>query len=55
MLLRARKYGLVDFKGEMLYQGQDDNKDIYLLKSIDEIRRVVQYSGDPVNMISIVN
>uniref|UniRef100_A0A915BAN5 Costars domain-containing protein n=1 Tax=Parascaris univalens TaxID=6257 RepID=A0A915BAN5_PARUN len=26
MLLRARKYKLVDFEGEMLYQGQDDDK-----------------------------
>ena len=53
MLLRARKYGLVHFEGEMLYQKQDDNKIITLLKPIDEIRKVVQYSGDPVNCISI--
>ncbi|VDM64471.1 unnamed protein product [Angiostrongylus costaricensis] len=26
MLIRARKYGLVDFDGEMLYQRQDDEK-----------------------------
>lgn len=25
LLLRARKYGLVQFEGEMLYQGRDDN------------------------------
>lgn len=25
LLLRARKYGLVKFEGEMLYQGRDDN------------------------------
>ena len=53
MLLRARKYGLVDFKGEMLYQGQDDNKIIRLLKPIEEIRRIVQFSGDPVNCVAI--
>ncbi|XP_015793088.1 actin-binding Rho-activating protein [Tetranychus urticae] len=32
MLLRARKYGFVDFEGEMLYQGQDDNTIIRLIK-----------------------
>ena len=55
MLLRARKYGLVDFKGEMLYQGQDDNAIIKLLKPIDEIRRIVQFSGDPVKCVTIVH
>ena len=25
LLLRARKHGLVQFEGEMLYQGRDDN------------------------------
>uniref|UniRef100_A0AC34QH95 Costars domain-containing protein n=1 Tax=Panagrolaimus sp. JU765 TaxID=591449 RepID=A0AC34QH95_9BILA len=54
MLIIARKYGLVDFQGEMLYQRQDDHKEIRLLKPIDEIRKIVQYSGDPVNCISIV-
>jgi len=53
MLIRARKYGLVDFEGEMLYQKQDDNKEVKLLKSVDEIRKSIEYSGDPVNCIKI--
>ncbi|NXI46019.1 ABRA protein, partial [Galbula dea] len=32
ILLRARKHGLVDFEGEMLWQGRDDNVIITLLK-----------------------
>ncbi|XP_051465234.1 actin-binding Rho-activating protein [Apus apus] len=32
ILLRARKHGLVDFDGEMLWQGRDDNVIITLLK-----------------------
>ncbi|NXD87450.1 ABRA protein, partial [Halcyon senegalensis] len=32
ILLRARKHGLVDFEGEMLWQGRDDNIIITLLK-----------------------
>ncbi|KAL4001768.1 Costars family protein [Acanthocheilonema viteae] len=54
MLIRARKYKLVDFEGEMLYQRQDDDKIIRLLKPIEEIRKL-EPSGDPVNCISINN
>ncbi|XP_069322203.1 actin-binding Rho-activating protein [Eulemur rufifrons] len=32
ILMRARKHGLVDFKGEMLWQGRDDHVVITLLK-----------------------
>ncbi|NXT56396.1 ABRA protein, partial [Pluvianellus socialis] len=32
ILMRARKHGLVDFEGEMLWQGRDDNVVITLLK-----------------------
>lgn len=53
MLIRARKYGLVEFEGEMLYQGQDNNKIVRLLKSMEEIQQIVQFSGDPVQCISI--
>lgn len=53
MLIRARKYGLVQFEGEMLYQGQDNNKIITLLKTMEEIRQIVRFSGDPVHCISI--
>ncbi|KAH7722621.1 hypothetical protein AAVH_09872 [Aphelenchoides avenae] len=51
MLIRARKYGLVEFEGEMLYQRQDDHKPVRLLKTLDEVRQVMQYSGDPVNLV----
>ncbi len=37
MLLRARKYGFVEFKGEMLFQGRDDAVLINLTKLGDEI------------------
>lgn len=43
-LIRARKYGLLDFDGEMLYQRQDDNKIIQMLMSIKDIRENVKYS-----------
>nr|XP_045620776.1 actin-binding Rho-activating protein-like isoform X2 [Procambarus clarkii] len=38
ILLRARKYGLLDFEGEILFQGRDDDVPIFLLKPIKEIR-----------------
>lgn len=38
MLLRARKYGLVDFEGEMLFQRRDDDVPILLTRSIASIR-----------------
>lgn len=31
ILMRARKHGLVDFEGEMLWQGRDDHVVITLL------------------------
>uniref|UniRef100_A0A0N4Z778 Costars domain-containing protein n=1 Tax=Parastrongyloides trichosuri TaxID=131310 RepID=A0A0N4Z778_PARTI len=55
ILIRARKYGLIDFEGEMLYQGQDNNKEIRMLKTIEDIKKCVKYSGDPVHCVSIVN
>ncbi|KAL3106684.1 hypothetical protein niasHT_019812 [Heterodera trifolii] len=51
MLIRARKYGLIDFEGEMLYQRQDDHKKIRLLMSSEEINQSIEYTGDPVNII----
>jgi len=53
MLIRARKYGLLDFEGEMLYQRQDEQKVIRLLKTMDDIRQSLQRSGDPANCLSI--
>ncbi|EFO98573.1 CRE-TAG-243 protein [Caenorhabditis remanei] len=53
MLIRARKYGLVHFEGEMLYQRQDDEKLITMLMSLQEIRESLTASGDPANCIQI--
>ncbi|CAI4226615.1 unnamed protein product [Auanema sp. JU1783] len=53
MLIRARKYGLLDFEGEMLYQRQDDNKLVTLNMSLDEIRRRLRPSGDPANCVKL--
>jgi len=39
MLMRARKHGLLNFEGEMLFQRQDDHVIIQLLQPIDEIRK----------------
>jgi len=53
MLLRARKHGLVDFEGEMLFQRRDENVIITLLKPLDEIRASIKQSGDPVNCLKM--
>lgn len=37
ILLRARKYGLVHFEPEILFQGQDDTEPVYLTKPMQEI------------------
>ena len=47
MLIRARKYGLLHFEGEMLYQRQDDNKPITLLYSLEDLRTRMKATGDP--------
>ena len=37
ILLRARKYGLVQFQPEILFQGQDDEEPVILVKPMQEI------------------
>ena len=37
ILLRARKYGLVHFEPEILFQGQDDQEPVKLMKPMAEI------------------
>lgn len=37
LLLRARKYKLLEFEGEMLFQGKDDNTVITMLRTFSEI------------------
>ena len=36
MLMRARKQNLVNFEGEMLFQGRDDDVEIKLLKAVEQ-------------------
>src|SRR5687768_12288566 len=47
-LLRARKKGLIDFEGEMLYQRRDDNVPITLVKTLDEVNEYFGYTGPKV-------
>jgi hypothetical protein len=42
MLLRARKHRLLDFEGEMLYQGRDDKKIITLLANHEHIQQALK-------------
>lgn len=42
ILLRARKYGLVDFEGEMLYQRRDDDVIIRLIATPDKARAMAK-------------
>ena len=37
ILLRAKKYGLVHFRPEILFQGQDDLEPIKLMRPMKEI------------------
>nr|XP_037268441.1 actin-binding Rho-activating protein-like [Rhipicephalus microplus]XP_037268443.1 actin-binding Rho-activating protein-like [Rhipicephalus microplus] len=45
ILLRARKHGLIDFEGEMLYQRRDDGVVIRLLRPIAEIHAEMGYNS----------
>ncbi|XP_067939075.1 actin-binding Rho-activating protein-like isoform X2 [Watersipora subatra] len=45
ILLRARRWGLVDFPGEMLYQRQDDKKIVTLLVGPDVVPTTQQYES----------
>jgi len=49
LLLRARKYNLVYFEGETLFQGQDDNTPVFLIRSIPEIKEMFKSGSDPKN------
>jgi len=53
ILLRARKHGLIQFDGEMLFQGRDDNVLITLLKPFNEI--TAKSSGDPARCLSVTD
>lgn len=44
-MLRARKRGLIDFEGEMLFQRRDDDVIVSLVKPMNEINEMFEYSG----------
>lgn len=41
LLLRARKHKLVDFEGEMLFQRRDDDVPIFMVKTTDQIKALL--------------
>ena len=45
VLVRARKYGLVYFRGEMLLQRRDDDQPVVLLKTAEEARATIFQDG----------
>eukprot|EP00090_Calanus_glacialis_P043326 TRINITY_DN76690_c0_g1_i1.p1 TRINITY_DN76690_c0_g1~~TRINITY_DN76690_c0_g1_i1.p1 ORF type:complete len:154 (-),score=36.65 TRINITY_DN76690_c0_g1_i1:62-523(-) len=47
LLLRARKYKLVQFEGETLFQGRDNKTPVFLIRSIDEVKSVFKSGEDP--------
>jgi len=49
LLIRARKYKLVSFEGETLFQGTNDKTPIYLLRSLPEVKEVFKTGQDPSN------
>lgn len=49
LLLRARKYGLVEFEGETLFQGRDEKTPVYLVRTLGEVRAVFRAGQDPSN------
>lgn len=48
LLLRARKHKFVDFEGEMLFQRRDDNVPIFMLKTTEEIKQILDEKIDEV-------
>eukprot|EP00092_Neocalanus_flemingeri_P012306 GFUD01013264.1.p1 GENE.GFUD01013264.1~~GFUD01013264.1.p1 ORF type:complete len:158 (+),score=35.57 GFUD01013264.1:137-610(+) len=47
LLLRARKYKLVQFEGETLFQGRDNKTPVFLIRSIKEVKEVFKSGEDP--------
>lgn len=44
--MRARKQKLIDFEGEMLFQRRDDEVPIFMLKTVDEIKDILNGKVD---------
>lgn len=47
LLLRARKYKLVEFEGETLFQGRDEETPIYLVRSLAQVKEVFRSGQNP--------
>lgn len=45
LLLRARKYDLIHFEGEMLFQGFHDHVPIHLMHPLKEIKEALKHDG----------
>lgn len=41
LLLRARKHKFIEFEGEVLFQRRDDDVPIFMLKSVAEIKQIL--------------
>lgn len=41
LLLRARKHKFVEFEGEILFQRRDDDVPIFMCKTLDEIKKIL--------------
>lgn len=39
--MRARKHKFVDFEGEMLFQRRDDDVPIFMVKTVKEVREIL--------------
>lgn len=46
MLMRARRQGLVDFEGEMLYQRRDDHVLIRLIRTPEDLMNAIERQKD---------
>lgn len=41
LLLRARKQKFIDFEGEILFQRRDDEVPIFMVKTLEEIKEIL--------------
>ena len=46
ILLRARKYGLVDFEGECLFQGRDNKVPVRLLHPAQKVKQMLKEKSE---------
>lgn len=40
-MLRARKHKFIDFEGEVLFQRRDDDVPVFMLKTVSEIKGIL--------------